>query len=284
VDRMAAVRRVLVCVGVAVASLAAAAAALATSQTARSGAVSATYAVAGTFPQITGETLTIKRSGRVFYREPVTSHECGNLPCAPAFTPRHGSSISVLDLEHDGQPDVVLQLFTGGANCCFLAQVFSWDPGTMTYVKTERNFAYGGFAIKDLGHNGRFEFDSFNGDFIGSFTDVAASAAPIQILTFSGRRFHDVTRSYPALVAANAAAALKAFRSTAPRYADSVGVIAAWAADEDLLGNSAMVNSYLHQQAAAGHLNTPLSSVGEPSGTRFVAALQKFLRRLGYLA
>jgi hypothetical protein len=55
--------------------------------------------------------------------------------------------------------------------------------------------------------------------------------------------------------------------------------MAAWAADEDLLGHVKLVNRYLAQQAKAGHLNSPLY----PGGKRFVTKLQKFLRRHGYL-
>ena len=122
-----------------------------------------------------------------------------------------------------------------------------------------------------------------DGDFIGNFTDVADSGAPIQILTFSDRRFHNVTRSYPKQIAKDAARWLHAFNSMAPAYVDSVGLIAPWAADEDLLGHSAHVSRYLSRQAAAGHLNSALGAEGEPGGKRFVAALQKFLRKLGYL-
>ena len=62
-------------------------------------------------------------------------------------------------------------------------------------------------------------------------------------------------------------------------YSDSVGVIAAWAADEDPLGHRQRVSRYLAQQARAGHLNAPF----EAGGRRFIANLQKFLRRRGYL-
>jgi hypothetical protein len=62
-------------------------------------------------------------------------------------------------------------------------------------------------------------------------------------------------------------------------YQDSVGVIAAWAADEDLLGHVKLVRRYLAQQAAAGHLNAPFDA----GGKKFVAKLQRFLRAHGYV-
>jgi len=69
---------------------------------------------------------------------------------------------------------------------------------------------------------------------------------------------------------------------TAQHYRDSVGVIAAWAADEDGLGHEKLVSSYLSQQAAAGHLNSALSPQ-EPGGQKFIGKLQRFLRTHGYL-
>ena len=189
----------------------------------------------------------------------------------------------VVDIEHDGQPDVVLELYSGGAHCCSIDQVFSWQPAAMTYVETQRDFGDPGARIVDLRRNGRYEFLTADDSFAYEFTDFAASGLPIEILTFSGRRFHNVTRDYPKLIARDAATWLKAFKSmSSQHYADSVGVIAAWAADEDLLGHSKLVGRYLAQQQRAGHLNS--SEPGEPSGAKFVAMLQRFLRQHGYLS
>ena len=71
----------------------------------------------------------------MFYDEPVTSKFCGTL-CAPYTGITGNVSGARLDLEHTGQPDVVLDLYSGGAHCCTIEQIFSFDPGTMTYVKT----------------------------------------------------------------------------------------------------------------------------------------------------
>ena len=160
--------------------------------------------------------------------------------------------------------------------------MFTFDPATRTYAKAERNFGDPGDRIEDLGHDGRFEFVTADDAFAYAFTDFAASGLPVQILKFSGGRFHDVTNQYPALIRKDAASWLKAFKGMARQhYADSVGVIAAWAADEYRLGNSAMANRYLSQQAKAGHLKSALAPT-VPQGQKFVAALKTFLRRHGY--
>ncbi len=255
-------------------------AALATTQTATGGGVTATFTYTGKFPAYSGLHLTIAKSGSVLYDQPVTYKICG-AHCAPGAIGTKASSVHVIDLDDIGQPNVVLDLFTGGAHCCSVEQVFTFDPGTMTYTKTERDFGDPGDRIEDLKHDGHYEFVTADDAFAYAFTDFAASGLPLQVLTFTGSRFADVTDSYPALIRKDATTWLKAFTHMARQhYEDSVGVIAAWAADEYRLGKSASANRYLSQQARAGHLNSALNPHG--SGQKFVAALKRFLRRHGY--
>lgn len=274
------VRRGVLIGAVALLALVAAPAALATTQTASLGNVTATFNFSGSFSSgYSGERLTISRAGTVAYDQPVSSRFCYTA-CAPGAPSATGRSVHVFDLEPGGEPDVVLDLFSGGAHCCSIEQVFSFDSATGSYVAIERNFGDPGDRIVDLAHNGRLEFLTADDSFAYEFTDYAASGVPIQILTFSGRRFRDVTRSYPKLIATDAATWLKTFNRLARNhYQDSVGVIAAWAADEDLLGHRRQVDRFLAQQLKAGHLN---SSLG-PGGKRFVANLQRFLRKHGYV-
>jgi hypothetical protein len=276
------VKRVLViAVAATVLSLLAAPSALAATQTAQSGNVSATFTFSGSYPNFTGMHLSIAQGGTVYYNEPVASKLCGKY-CAPGSPSGKESSVHVLDLEHDGQPDVILDLYTGGAHCCYVEQVFSFDPGTMTYSETQRDFGDPGEQIVDLRHDGRYEFLTADDSFAYEFTDFAASGLPIQILTFSDGRFVNVTRQYPKLIARDATRWRSAFNSMAKQhYDDSVGVVAAWAADEELLGHAKLVNRFLANQLKAGHLNSALSPE-EPSGAKFVAKLRKFLRTHGY--
>jgi hypothetical protein len=283
-DRGRARRRVWLIIGLTVALTLAAtgATALAATQTAQSGNVTATFKFTGSYPNYTGLHLSIAQGTSVFYDQPVVSSLCGKY-CAPGSPSGKESSVHVLDLEHDGQPDVVLDLFSGGAHCCFIEQIFSFDPGTMTYVMTQHDFGDPGEEIVDLGHDGRYEFFTADDAFAYEFTDFAASGLPIQILTFSGRHFVNVTRDYPALIARDAARWMKAFKNMAKQhYSDSVGVVAAWAADEELLGHAKLVNRFLARQAKLGHLNSALSPQ-EPSGARFATRLLRFLRTHGYI-
>ena len=253
----------------------------AATQTAQSGQVSASFSFRGHFPRYSGERLKISQGGVVLYDQAVVSSFCGT-QCAPGSASVSRPSVHVIDLEHTGQPDVVLDLFSGGAHCCTVLQIFSYDAATRGYVEAERNFGDPGVRFLDLRHNGRVELLTADDSFAYEFTSFAASGLPIAIFRFSRGRFIDVTRRYPKLIARDAAVWLSAFKSMAPRYQATTGVIAAWAADEDLLGHAKLVATYLSAQARAGHLNSGGSGGVWPSGKRFVTKLERFLRAHGY--
>ncbi len=183
----------------------------------------------------------------------------------------------VLDVDGDGQLEVILGLFTGGANCCFIDQVFSYDPGRKTYVKSQHDFLNAGATLAKLGAHWVFK----SGDSRiteAAFTDTADSGTPLQLWRFAKGRFTDVTRRYPNLIRADAAMWMRLFNH---HLSNGVGLIAAWAADEDLLGHSAMVDSTLRSLAAQDKLHTPLG-LPHSSETQFVTHLEQVLHNLGY--
>ncbi len=102
--------------------LVAAPAASASTLRAHAGHVSATLTVKGHPPYAPAQRLTITRAGKVLYDQPVSSKYCSS-SCMSAQGTLH-----VVDLEHDRSPDVVLELFSGGAHCCTVLQIFSYDP------------------------------------------------------------------------------------------------------------------------------------------------------------
>jgi hypothetical protein len=244
------------------------------------GDVSATLTYQGTYPTPQHTTITISRAGHVVYREAVSAAFCGKL-CWP--TPSYGSGnaspLRVVRLEA-GSPDVVLGLYSGGAHCCFIDEVFAPSSATK-YVKTELNLGDPGARIEALPGNPYAAFVTADDSFAYAFTDYAASGLPIKVMRFLGHGFTNVTRQYPKLIRSDAANWLVAFYSAASsHYSDSVGVIAAWAADEYLLGRANAADQFLHQQGAAGHLNSLLNPSAK--GVTFVTELEKFLQHQGY--
>jgi hypothetical protein len=250
-------------------------AALAVTQVTSSGNLTVTFTFRGAFPEFSGLHLQIVRGGQVLYDAPVSSRLCPN-PCTPGDPSAHGRSARILNLESHHLPDVLLGLYTGGAHCCFVDQVYRFDPGTLTYVKTEHYFGNAGARIRDLHHDGHLEFVSTNDAFYYRFGSFADSGAPVQIWSFKAGRFTDITRRFPGVIRRDAALWWKLFMH---HHDAGQSLIAPWAADEDLLGHRALVKKTLARQLALGHLNGGLIS----SGRRYVAALQKFLHQQGYV-
>ena len=240
----------------------------------------ATFTYHGTYPQSKDARLTIWKSGTVIYDEKVHSSWCGS-ECWPNSNAGPVRVLHIVHLSSSGDAAVVLDLFSGGAHCCAIEQVFSIGA-TSHVTRREHNFGNPGVRLVKLGSGATTYFLSANDAFAYEFTDYAASGMPIEILSFSHSSFHNVTKNFPRLIAGDAAQWMRAFKSQASsKYQDSVGVIAAWAADEDMLGHSRAVATFLSAQASAGHLRSALDPV-VASGKKFVVALQAFLRRQGY--
>lgn len=238
----------------------------------------ATLNYEGPFNQAKRLTLTIARDGVVVERSRVSSPMCGHL-CWPAPV---GSVLRVADLG-GAHLDVVLGLYSGGAHCCFIDQVFSTSAaGRVT--KSELVLGDPTATLERLAPHGPLVFVTVDDAFAYAFTDYAPSGLPVKILEFRNHRFLKVTRDYTAVVARDAQRWWRAFiASASSHYADSVGLADAWAADEVLLGHGTMVAWVLAAQARAGHLHSALSPAKD-GGQHFITQLDRFLARHGYRA
>lgn len=251
-------------------------------QTATHGPLSASFSFSfrqiGTF-QYGHLSLTISAGGNVQYHRPVTSSFCQKY-CEPGDPGKNGASMAFKPLSSSGT-QLVLDLYSGGAHCCSIVQVFSQANSTSGWSRSSFNFGDPGYRLVDLSHDGTDEFLSANDSFAYAFTDYAASGMPLMILRWQNGHFADVTRDHPLLIAHDAALWMRAFKQEKrSHYTDTTGVIAAWAADEDELGHAGAVATFLRRAAAAKELN---SGVGTPENARFVMTLNRFLRKQGYL-
>jgi hypothetical protein len=264
---------------VTLAALALPASALAVTQTVHSGPVQASFSFTRStrdgFVNYSNEKVTIARAGAVAYSAKVKDPNCGSgrFECDPGVV--KGPSIRLVDIDDSGEPNVVLSLFSGGASCCFIGQVFTYSAALGSYVESRRDFGNAGYTLKRLSPGADYDFVSANYLFTGAFTADAGSGLPLQIFSFTGLKFVDVTRSHPGLVAKDAAFWIKFFHAHSKI---GEGPLGAWAADEELLGHNGLVQSTLVKQLKAGHLVG-----GNVNGKRYIAALNKLLRRQGYL-
>jgi hypothetical protein len=225
--------------------------------------------------------LQITRAGESFYEQQVSSRYCleGCVPEPIGAGPTKTSPLAVADLEGNGEPAVVLELSTGGAHCCTIVQVFSFDPGTMTYGPVERDFGDPGAVITDLAGDRHLEFESADDRFAYEFAPYAYSGLPLQVWSFHEGSFVNVTREFPKAIAADATRQFKGFMAYR-RQGYGLGLIAAWAADQEMLGHGALVRRTLAREVRGHHLSSHEAPHG--GGSAFVKKLMGFLKRTGY--
>ncbi len=150
-----------------------------------------------------------------------------------------------------GSPEALLDLYTGGAHCCFLTDFLLIDGSRVRMIQE----AWGdpGYRLEALGGAVGSELVSADDRFAYEFTDYADSVLPIKILRLDGSALADVTRSYPREVEADAGSLWSLYLKTrAGHDGDVRGILAAWAADEALLGRWSHASAGLALALRAG--------------------------------
>src|SRR5579863_5493563 len=135
--------------------------------------------------------------------------------------------LAVRELDDEGEPEVVLSTFTGGAHCCFGLLIYGYDRKAATYRVVARDFSDTGYDLKQIGGLPYPQFLSADARFAYVFTNFAASAFPIQIWRYSAGDLVEVTSCYRSLVAADAARNWTAAVEDAKTDAPVTGVLAA---------------------------------------------------------
>jgi hypothetical protein len=244
--------------------------------------LSASIAGNGTLIHPAAPTLTItdqsSSGATTLYHGAVTNRACGSgcvVSTAPADPP-----LRFAPLDGVGSADLLVNLYSGGANCCTVLDLFRSSAALngLYVLSASHDFTYAGYRLEKIGS--RYVFVTADPSFETVFTDFAASGLPLQILRLSGVKFLDVTSSYPTLLRRDAARWLTAYRRA--DGSNDVGLIAPWAADEAGLGRWNSAHAYLVAQARAGRLRSTLFPHAE-SGLRFVSQLETLMRREGYL-
>jgi subtilisin-like proprotein convertase family protein len=228
--------------------------------------------------------VRIARRGRTLVDTPLARLNCSGCPSyGPALVPSD-RAVSVRDLDGDGEPEVLVDLYTGGAHCCFFTLIFRYRPDTRTYGRTSAFWGDIGYSVDDLDHDGTPELASADDRFAYAFTAYAFSGFPLRIWQYRSGRLVDATRQFPAEVEADAARQWKDYLAARKdRSADVRGVLAAWLADEYLLGRGDAGWAKLEQAFRRGELGHTKKLYGWPAGRAYLAFLRSFLRRNGYI-
>ena len=190
------------------------------------------------------------------------------------------SPLTVRDLDGDGEPEVILDTYTGGAHCCSVSVIFRRVG--VTYLHSVAWWGNPGYRLVDLDRDGRPELRTADDTFGYLFTSWASSGEPVRLFHYASGRLTDVTRDFPKAIQADADRYWQAAQEQlARRDGEPRGLLAAWAADLANLGKVREAFAQLDALAAAGKLGDS-EGMGTAAGADYSRALRAHLRSQGY--
>jgi hypothetical protein len=194
---------------------------------------------------------------------------------------RNARTITLRDLNGDGEPEILLDFWFSGAHCCYWTRVYRWDASSGTYTNTSHFWGNVSYDLRDVRRAGKLELVTADNRFAYAFTSFAGSGFPLQVWDYRPARLVNTTRSYPDLIVRDAAEQWKWYGQARRRSSEVRGLLAAWAADEALLGHGRTALFWLKRHSFV------LSGIyDEQSGSAksYLKHLRAFLRRTAYLS
>ncbi len=217
-------------------------------------------------PQFRNLRLKIFQNGQRVYDEAIPRDQVDDQVLAE----QADTAFQVRDLDQDGQPEVLVDLYTGGTHCCTYSQIYRFDAAIGNYQAIQHKWGNSFYQLVDFDQDGQPEFQSRDDRFTGKFTSYAASANPLQIWRFEQGHMVDRTKDYGRQVEASASQHLLALQRVSARPSDAKGVMAAYMADRYSLnqgGDSWKLMGKLYQ--------------GD-DGAQFFGEVERFLQQTGY--
>jgi hypothetical protein len=226
--------------------------------------------------------VKITRAGVVLYDQPV-GEPCDQF-CTPTESALTGKHVGLRDLNGDGEPEAIVDLFTGGASCCVLVLAYGYDAAANAYRRATLDSG-GGFVVRDLDRDGVVELVGDDFRFRGLFTCGACGPRPVRIWHWALRRFEVVTTDFPAKIRQHARR-MRRFYARVRRRDEAAfvkGALTPLAADLCLLDQCGRGFRLVRAAIRRGELDRRSEFDVSPLGTNYLRALKRFLRRTGYL-
>jgi len=228
----------------------------------------------------TSLTIFIRRHAILTLAAPIARFRCHG--CMPPFETGFGSPLHVVDLDGDGEPEVVIELYSGGAHCCFSTVFLRFDG--RRYRGLMHVWGNGGYHLARLDKDGPVLI-SADDRFAYEFTSFSESAFPVQIWRYEEGNLVDVTGEYRYAIRNDANQLWNGYlKLRVEPQGDVRGILAAWLADEYRLGLAEKGWTKIHAAYRRGELSAPRVDPLWPAGEKYLAALHSFLARTGYAA
>jgi hypothetical protein len=254
------------------------AAASAETETAASGNVSAELSYSGT----KDFRVKISRDGVVLYDRPIGGR-CAEF-CMPAESALTGERVGFRDLDGEGEPEVIVDVHSGGTSCCVLVFAFGYDAASNSYRRARLDTG-AGFVARDYDRDGILELVGDDFRFRGLFTCGACGARPLRIWSYSTSGFEVVTESFPGRIRAHVRR-MRRFYARARRSGDAAfvkGALTPYVADLCMLDRCSDGFRLVRAALRRGELVRRSPFDVSPLGREYLRALKRYLRRTGYL-
>ena len=210
----------------------------------------------------------------VMDRELATCRKCKRY--APAGFGRT-SSVNVSDLD-GGQPEVVVNLYTGGAYCCWLTLIYRGG----SYSQTSKNWGPKRSRFVNLG-GGRPEFLSHDDRFLKPYGCNACWRYLPHVWRFEDGNLRDVTRRFPGQVRPGSKKLRRKYFRASGHDGDVKPLLAAYVATRYLLGHPRAGWRLVRRALRRGELDNRRGRYDFcPCGSRYPKRLKRFLRETGY--
>src|SRR4051812_11998690 len=259
-------------------------------ETSKSGQVSATFTYDykktrfGTY-DFSNLHLTIDRAGARVLDAAVEAPTCEGCTAWPAGQGRRGtSSVTVRDLDADGEPEVLVDLYSGGANCCWFSVSYRFDEAQNKYIrKVLRPGLSFPYTLKDIDKNGTPEFKSVDYRFAYKYGSNADTPRPLRIFNWNAGKLVDVTPAFPGLASLDAADMYKGYLRYRTKDVNVRGLLAAYLADSYRAGNGRVAWRRVVAAYRRGDVDKRFAGETGPFGKSYLQSLRRFMKKLGYL-
>lgn len=232
------------------------------------------------FPSYTDIRVRIEREGTALVDEPLPASPRG-IPGSNPFPPGEEGvdGLFVHDLDGDGEPEVQVDLFSGGANCCLYSTIFAFGPDRASYRRSKQVWG-AGYRLRDVDRDGRREFMTSDYRWKYLFACNACQRLPPRVFAFSKQGIEDVTRRFTRVIRQDLRFQLRLVRNRDPfNYR---GAVASLTADRCLLGRCSAALHSVRRLLRAGRLDKHGRYDYSPWGRAYVRKLNRVLRRFGY--
>ena len=188
-------------------------------------------------------TIKIIRNGDLIFNQPLSwvdllSQADPNLVGVPVIAPGQFVGSNVVDLNGDGEPEVLVDFQTvrEDPNCCHYSFIYEYDPNGNTYQITPHFWGTVSYELQDLRRDRMLEFVSVDSRFADQFTSYLESRYPLRVWQYRQGEMLDVTRNYLAEINTHAAQLWLEANEGLNQNREVKGILAAYLANKYLLG------------------------------------------------